>query len=130
LNNIGGGRVIFTAGSEGTIKVWNLPTIYEVNQYGDTFDGKNYCIGTWTEASGEAFWDIKHHPYSVNNLHINFISIRTCYYQSVPVILYLFGIQMILNQIRMIIQARLLIGFHTLEVMENLQMKCQHHAHG
>ena len=60
------GRVIFTAGSEGAIRVWNLPAINEVNQYGDTYDGKNYCIGQWNEASGEAFWDIRHHPYTVS----------------------------------------------------------------
>ena len=58
-------RVMFTAGSEGTIRVWNLPGIAEVNQYGDTYDGKNYCIGIWSDQSGEAFWDIQHHPFSV-----------------------------------------------------------------
>lgn len=40
-------RIIYTAGSEGIIRVWNLPHIEEVNQYGDTYDGKNYCLGTW-----------------------------------------------------------------------------------
>ena len=58
-------RVVFTAGSEGTIRVWNLPAINEVASYGDTLDGKNYCIGAWTESAQEAFWDIRHHPYSV-----------------------------------------------------------------
>lgn len=43
-----------------------MPSINEVNQYGDTYDGKSYCIGQWSEQSGEAFWDIKHHPYSVS----------------------------------------------------------------
>lgn len=55
--------MIFTAGMEGKIKLWNLPTINDVNLYGDTFDGKNYCLGTWTEANEEAFWEIKHHPF-------------------------------------------------------------------
>ncbi len=59
-------RVIFTAGSEGTIRVWNLPHASEVNQYGDTYDGKNYCIGQWSESSGEAFWDVRHHSYAVS----------------------------------------------------------------
>ena len=59
-------RVIFTAGSEGIIRVFNVPHISEVNQFGDTYDGKNYCIGTWAEPAGEAFWDIRHHPYSVS----------------------------------------------------------------
>lgn len=56
-------RVVFTAGSEGVIRVWNLPTLNEVNQYGDTYDGRNYCIGQWVEASGETFWDLRHHSY-------------------------------------------------------------------
>lgn len=38
-------KVIFTAGSEAVIRVFNLPSINQVNQYGDTFDGKSYCIG-------------------------------------------------------------------------------------
>ncbi len=29
-NSIGGGKIIFTAGSEGTIKIWNLPAMSEV----------------------------------------------------------------------------------------------------
>jgi hypothetical protein len=35
--------VIFTAGMEGLIKMWTVPPVGEVNQYGDTFEGKNYC---------------------------------------------------------------------------------------
>lgn len=42
-------KAIFTAGLEGVIRVWNLPAINEVNQFGDTFDGKNYCIGAWSD---------------------------------------------------------------------------------
>ena len=38
-------RLMFTAGMEGVIRVWNLPAFNEVNEYGNTFDGKNYCIG-------------------------------------------------------------------------------------
>jgi WD40 repeat protein len=58
-------RVIFTAGVEGVIKAWNIPLCDEVNQYGDTFDGKNYCIGSFSDSSGETVWDLKHHPYQV-----------------------------------------------------------------
>ena len=50
------------------IRIFNLPTINEVNQYGDTYDGRNYCIGQWSENIDEAYWDISHHPYSVNNI--------------------------------------------------------------
>lgn len=35
----------------------------EVNQYGDTFDGKNYCVGIFSEPSNEAYWDLRHHNY-------------------------------------------------------------------
>lgn len=58
-------RVMFTAGSEGVIRVWNLPAVHEVNQFGDTFDGRNYCIGRWNDQSQEAFWDLRHHSYQV-----------------------------------------------------------------
>jgi striatin 1/3/4 len=44
----GRGNVLFTAGVEGVIKMWSLPTVAEVNQYGDTFEGKNYCLATWS----------------------------------------------------------------------------------
>mmetsp|Transcript_24537 Transcript_24537/g.24133 ORF Transcript_24537/g.24133 Transcript_24537/m.24133 type:complete len:162 (+) Transcript_24537:866-1351(+) len=56
-------RVIYTAGSEGTIRVWHVPLLHEVNQYGDTYDGKNYCIGEWSDDTNEPIWDIKHNPY-------------------------------------------------------------------
>ena len=41
-------NLLFTAGDEGCIRVWNVPSISDVNQYGDTYDGKNYCIGVWS----------------------------------------------------------------------------------
>jgi striatin 1/3/4 len=56
-------RLFFTAGSEGLIKIWNLPSVGEVNQYGDTFDGRNYCVGIFSEPTNEAFWDLRHHAY-------------------------------------------------------------------
>jgi hypothetical protein len=43
--------------------MWTVPSVSTVNQYGDTFDGKNYCLGLLAEPSNEAFWDIKHHTY-------------------------------------------------------------------
>ena len=66
-------KVVFTTGSDGTIKLWNLPSMNDITPYGDTNDGKNYCIGTWTEANEETFWDIRHHPFSVNYNFPNFI---------------------------------------------------------
>ena len=56
-------NLLFTAGIEGSIKVWNTPAVSDVNQYGSTFDGKNYCIGTWSDAEQEAIWALKYHPF-------------------------------------------------------------------
>ena len=47
-------RLVFTAGIEGSIRLWNLPAHNEINQYGDTFDGKNYCIGVWSDSANSA----------------------------------------------------------------------------
>jgi WD40 repeat protein len=57
-------NLLFTAGDEGCIRVWDVPSISEVHQYGDTMDGKNYCIGVWSDGSNrEAIWDLKYHPF-------------------------------------------------------------------
>ena len=56
-------NLLFTAGIEGSIKVWSTPSVSDVNQYGSTFDGKNYCIGTWADTEQEAIWALKYHPY-------------------------------------------------------------------
>lgn len=61
-------RVLFTGGSEGVIRLWNLPAVTDVNQFGDTFDGRNYCIGQWggeeaAHGNAEACWDLRHHNY-------------------------------------------------------------------
>ena len=56
-------NLLFTAGIEGSIRVWNAPPVSEVNQYGNTFDGKNYCIGTWSDSDQEAIWALKYHPF-------------------------------------------------------------------
>jgi len=55
--------LLFTAGIEGCIRVWDVPSISEVNSYGNTFEGKNYCVAMWTDTEQEAFWDIKYHPF-------------------------------------------------------------------
>ena len=59
-------NLLFTAGIEGNIRVWNTPPASEVNQYGSTLDGKNYCIGTWADPDKdeqEAIWSLKYHPF-------------------------------------------------------------------
>jgi striatin 1/3/4 len=73
-------KILYTAGSEGVIRVWNLPGFQDVNQYGDTFDGQNYCIGQWTEPSNEAYWDLRHHSFQVR-LIIRYIFFRVSFSQ-------------------------------------------------
>merc|ERR1719253_2229207 len=38
----GSNNLLFTAGMEGQIRVWNTPQESEVNYNGDTKNGKNY----------------------------------------------------------------------------------------
>jgi WD40 repeat protein len=54
---------LFTAGTEGQIRVWNVPDESDVNLYGNTFDGKNYCVGIWSDNDMDAVWDLKYHPF-------------------------------------------------------------------
>lgn len=57
-------NLLFTAGDEGCIRVWDVPAISEVNEYGDTFDGRNYCVGVWQDENNrEAIWGLSYHPF-------------------------------------------------------------------
>jgi WD40 repeat protein len=56
-------NTLFTAGTEGQIRVWNVPDESEVNLYGNTYDGKNYCVAVWQDAEMDAIWDLKYHPF-------------------------------------------------------------------
>ncbi len=58
----GMGRRIFTGSSEGVLKAWEVPDRSEVNPYGDTYDGKSYCIQTISDSSQEPIWDLKLNP--------------------------------------------------------------------
>jgi striatin 1/3/4 len=55
--------ILFTAGIEGVVKVWALPLVTAVNQYGDTFEGKNYQILEFSTEEPECIWDLSYHPY-------------------------------------------------------------------
>ena len=48
LSITGRNDTIFTAGIEGYIKKWSIPKVSDVNQYGDTLEGKNYCEMTFS----------------------------------------------------------------------------------
>jgi len=58
-------NLLFTAGIEGCIRVWNIPQVSDVNQYGSTQEGKNYCVAVWTDPDNEqeAIWDLKYHQF-------------------------------------------------------------------
>ncbi|OMJ91111.1 hypothetical protein SteCoe_6370 [Stentor coeruleus] len=59
-NIIGDEQLLYTAGEEGIIRVWELVPPNDVNAYGPAPD-KSYCVGIWSGHS-EAIWDLKHHP--------------------------------------------------------------------
>jgi len=54
-------RVVYTAGAEGTIRVWQCPQVAHVNPDGDTIDGKHYCLAAWSDGSTEPIWELSHH---------------------------------------------------------------------
>jgi striatin 1/3/4 len=56
-------NLLYTAGNEGIIKVWKIPKLEEVNQYGDT-DVFSHHIGLML-SNNEVIWDLKHHPTQV-----------------------------------------------------------------
>ena len=40
-------NLLFTAGIEGNIRIWNIPHNSDITPYGPTKEGKNYCIAVW-----------------------------------------------------------------------------------
>lgn len=64
-------NLIFTAGVEGSIHVWNVPQVSDVNVYGDTQDGKNYCCEIWPDENADVIWSLKYHPFQDLLLSIN-----------------------------------------------------------
>ena len=59
-NQVGEEQLIYTAGEEGIIRVWELLPPKEVNNFGSSSD-RSYCVGVWSSHS-ECIWDLKHHP--------------------------------------------------------------------
>ena len=55
-------NILYSAGNEGIIKVWKIPKIEEVTQYGES-DEVNHHIGIMI-LNNEVIWDLKHHPSS------------------------------------------------------------------
>lgn len=60
----GSEQIIYTAGEEGSIRVWEAYPSNEMNAYGEAHE-RGYCAGVWSSHT-EPVWDLKHHP--VDNL--------------------------------------------------------------
>lgn len=56
-------NLIYTAGNEGTVKIWKIPKPEEVVQYGDTDFVFNCNVGVFQKPN-EVLWDLRHHPKS------------------------------------------------------------------
>jgi len=52
--------LIYTAGAEGHIRVWEIPSPSTIVPYSKT-DGKNFCVGIW-KAHEEPIWQLLTHP--------------------------------------------------------------------
>ena len=55
-------RLIFTAGMDGAIKVWSIPDFPKDDKYPQT-DGRNFCVGSWSDGTGEPYWNLASHPF-------------------------------------------------------------------
>ena len=60
------GRLLFTAGMEGVIKIWMVPIFEKVDKFPLT-DGRTYCVGEWSseeasETGDEAYIKLAYHP--------------------------------------------------------------------
>ena len=59
-NVVGEEQLIYTAGEEGVIRVWELLPPEKMNAF-DPAPEHGYCVGVW-ESHSECIWDLKHHP--------------------------------------------------------------------
>jgi WD40 repeat protein len=55
--------LIITGSHNGTLKMWKVPPVNQVDQYGANSD-HSHCLQTWDQAhERESIWDIRLHPY-------------------------------------------------------------------
>ena len=45
------------------IRVWNIPEADKDEKYPQT-DGKNYCVGIWSDNVAEPYWQLQYHPFA------------------------------------------------------------------
>jgi hypothetical protein len=65
-------NLLYTAGSEGIVRVWEIPAYKEIDPSEDS-SSKSFCCGTWT-AHDEPIWEMNHHPYRVKDGNIELIN--------------------------------------------------------
>ena len=56
-------RLLFTAGTEGVIRVWNMPDSQVDEKYPQT-SGRNYCVGVLSDNVSEPVWQIEYHSFA------------------------------------------------------------------
>ena len=56
-------KLIFTAGVDGQIRVWNIPQFQKEDKY-PTTGGRNFCVGLWNDGVKEPYWNIDYHHFS------------------------------------------------------------------
>lgn len=57
-------NLIFTAGNDGIIKIWNIPKLEDVKSYGPSHLLFDVNIANYKNTD-EVVWDLKHHPTQV-----------------------------------------------------------------
>lgn len=57
-------RLIFSAGSEGKIRVWNVPEFQgDKEEFYRATNGVNYQVGEMSDGVAEPYWILKYHPF-------------------------------------------------------------------
>ena len=55
-------RLLFTAGQEGNIKVWNLPKFEKDDKFPTTY-GRSFQVGSLDDKENQSYLQLKYHPY-------------------------------------------------------------------
>lgn len=54
------GRLLFSAGEEGVIRIWSIPSFSRDEKYPQT-DGKNNCVGMFSTGVKQPYWHLEFH---------------------------------------------------------------------
>ena len=55
-------RIIYTAGTEGIVKIWKVPDLDDVELFGFEQEKYQFCLGSLNGHYNQPIWDLKHHP--------------------------------------------------------------------